>query len=127
MEIVEIEGKTYKGTNIAKENVRGVEFSVYQLNAVTDKYLVLRNHQGTTQVFVLTGFNRIFEVLEHIRKQTHPDRLWETIVKETRTMGKPDTSLFKKKFTEHYDKEYSAFVYLGMRFPEAFQKAKESV
>lgn len=127
MEIITTQdGKQYRGKLIMRQITEHGEYLVYQTNVARDKYLVLY-HNGEAKSFVVTGYDRIIEIMDFLRRQPSPARLWEKISNDAKSMGRKDWANFRNMFHSYYDKRYPLFVYLGLPFALAFEKVKESI
>ena len=124
METVCVNGKNHTGTLMKRAVLQHAELAIYQTNAVMDKYLVILFQNEQAESFIVSGFNRVYEIIHLVDQKKDAKQLWNDLLVEIRNSRKPKVDM-RSILTELYDRRYAEFVYLGMKYPKLIKVAKE--
>lgn len=126
MERISVNGKTYLGECIFK----GKDFCIYVLDKIHDKYLLLHQKDEIVQDMIITGIDKIYEVIQIIKANMGEEELKRKINKEIENIKRQcynknlkmiDKPKLKEKITFFYDSNYPIFAFLRVKLPDLLE------
>lgn len=134
MERIFVNGKTYTGECIFRDAKN--KFFIYVINQVHDKYLVLRWDNGKAQDMVMTGLDKVYEIIQLITENADEEGVRKQINKGIENIKRQcynkslktfDKQKFKERLTAFYDNHYPLFIFLGIRLPDLLQSEMKNL
>lgn len=126
MERIFVNGQTYLGDCIFKNQ----EFSIYVIDYIRDKYLFLHHKDHTVQDMIVTGLDKIYNVIRLIEENTDREILKKQIYKNVRNIKQQsynkslkmiDKLKLRQNLISFYDNNYPLFVFLGVKLNDFLQ------
>ena len=130
MKRIELYDKVYYGEEIVTVRKNNIEISIYSLSITYDKFLVLQKKGTTVKDFIITGSDKIQQMIKLLDKTS-----MEEIKKEIDTglekmkeqcyakkLKKIDLQRYKNEITNFYDKNYHMFTILGIKLSELIEE-----
>jgi len=130
MKRIELYDKVYYGEEIVTVRKNDIEISIYSLSITYDKFLVLQKKGTTVKDFIITGSDKIQQMIKLLDKTS-----MEEIKKEIDTglekmkeqcyakkLKKIDLQRYKNEITNFYDKNYHMFTILGIKLSELIEE-----
>ncbi len=124
------DGKVYYGEEIITIKKNDIEIFIYSLNIAYDKFLVLQKRNGNVKDFIVTGSDKIRQMInlldkmgmEEIKKEidTGLEKMKEQCY--AKKLKKIDLQRYKNEITNFYDKNYHMFTILGIKLSELIEE-----
>jgi len=133
MKRIELYDKVYYGEEIVTVRKNNIEISIYSLSITYDKFLVLQKKGTTVKDFIITGSDKIQQMIKLLDK-TSLEEIENEInssVKKLeeqcyiKKLRKVDLQKYKNIITSFYDENYCKFIILGIKLPELIEEINQ--
>lgn len=132
---IEIGGKVYYGKPIYRKIKNDIEISIYILSLASDKFLVLQKQNSITKDFVVTGIDKVYDIIDLLDKEEIKElkkeitTCLEKLEKQCyiKSLKKVDMQKYRGMIVGFYDKNYPMFTILGVKLPELIQEVNKKV
>lgn len=132
---IEIDGKVYYGKPIYRKIKNDIEISIYILSLASDKFLVLQKQNSITKDFVVTGIDKVYDIIDLLDKEEIKElkkeitTCLEKLKKQCyiKSLKKVDMQKYRGMIVGFYDKNYPMFTILGVKLPELIQEVNKKV
>lgn len=127
MRKIDVCGKTYHGQPIFRKKKNDIEITIYLLNLAYDKFLVLQKQGSTTKDFVVTGIDKVYDIMDLLENTDELNDLKQGIAASLdkleqqcylKSLKKVDSQKLRSMICNFYDNNYPMFTVLGIRLPE---------
>jgi hypothetical protein len=124
---IEVCSKTYYGQPIFRKKKNDIEITIYLLNLAYDKFLVLQKQGSTTKDFVVTGIDKVYDIMDLLENTDELNDLKQGIAASLdkleqqcylKSLKKVDSQKLRSMICNFYDNNYPMFTVLGIRLPE---------
>jgi len=133
MKRIELYDKVYYGEEIVTVRKNNIEISIYSLSITYDKFLVLQKKGTSVKDFIITGSDKIQQMIKLLDK-TSLEEIENEInssVKKLeeqcyiKKLRKVDLQKYKNIITSFYDENYCKFIILGIKLPELIEEINQ--
>lgn len=133
MKRIELYDKVYYGEEIFEIKKDDIEIYIYLLNLAQDKFLVLQKKGTSVKDFIITGSDKIQQMIKLLDK-TSLEEIENEInssVKKLeeqcyiKKLRKVDLQKYKNIITSFYDENYCKFIILGIKLPELIEEINQ--
>jgi len=133
MKRIELYDKVYYGEEIVTVRKNNIEISIYSLSITYDKFLVLQKKGTTVKDFIITGSDKIQQMIKLLDKTSleEVENEINSSVKKLeeqcyiKKLRKVDLQKYKNIITSFYDENYCKFIILGIKLPELIEEINQ--
>ena len=133
MKRIELYDKVYYGEEIVTVRRNDIEISIYSLSITYDKFLVLQKKGTTVKDFIITGSDKIQQMIKLLDKTSleEVENEINSSVKKLeeqcyiKKLRKVDLQKYKNIITSFYDENYCKFIILGIKLPELIEEINQ--
>lgn len=126
MDRIIVNNETYYGNLIHKGSICDIEVSIYVLNFISEKYLVLQKeqHNGEVKSFIATGIEKVYSMMELLNNGVEIEEIKRDVdqkLKEfkdqcyIRNLRRVNESKLRDLIYNYYRNNYHIFTILGLR------------